>query len=482
MTRLEIPAVSITVTMLRGTQITSQLATGRIVQPRPPRDPKRRWGRPARKVFSGACPAYEYVESFSPHPRGFPDIVSLRNLRLTSKAFNQSATRVLFRCCRLSWYPASDSPSSLENHLVSSLGDSPLCSVVKRFYLDFARGKTYPPRDLFALVEKKTASSAKSFISAQAVAQALPNIFEHLSELESLEVIVGGLNGQWRSQAEGWVVGGESHPASAPALDIQLISDFTTAFARCLAAPKFRNLTTLHLALPCTYNFIEVQKVVPDTFWMSLKVLFLQVTDATGQYGSKYYLPDIQGGYPDSNLQTKYPNIKHAHGVFDIVTKCNGLKTLGILGTHILDGNLLDWKPLSNGLESLYLERVQFSKENLIKLLSPASHLTTDSSRLTKAWFSDVDLTSGTWSDVFSHLSLCPNFWYFNPGNLRYARNEEVRHIRATNGRLWEDSRNLWSHHPMDEPSLKRLMRRIVREAGGRDSYPNGYQEQWVYM
>lgn len=310
--------------------------------------------------------------------------------------------------------------------------------------------------------------------------QSLIKMVENLSKLQFLDMAIGS---PWESTCEryGWV--GEILPASAPQADIELISSFANKVASCLSLPAMENLTTLRLALPSTYNFIEVGRGVPDSVWKRLKLLFLDVMDATGPGRSKQYLTyDRNGGHPPSNLQERYPNAEHAHGVFDIVAKCTNLDTLGIWGSHILDANLLEWRPASKGLKSLYLKRIKISAPNLIRLLSPSRGLPLSQSHLAKVWLADVDLTSGTWSDIFSHLTICPLQWYLNPSDLSYTPDGESARLRYENSRPYEDRSVLWSLHPLDEATLKRLIRKRVKEAGGRDFYPNKYMEMQAIL
>jgi hypothetical protein len=222
---------------------------------------------------------------------------------------------------------------------------------------------------------------------------------------------------------------------------------------------------------------VELSLAVHDAFLNCLKHLFLGITDATGPGGSKDYLhwaneeEDGDDGFPQPNLQEIYPNVEYAYGLFDLVSRCLNLKSLGLSGTHILDGNLLDWKPVSHGLKDLYLHRVKFSSAKLIQLLSPSKNLTLKSSMLSRLWFEDVDLTAGEWSEVFDHLCKCSSLSYLNPHNMGYSRDGESSHLRMWSGRPWEDWMNLWSEHPPDKDGLVEVMDMLIERARGREDY-----------
>jgi hypothetical protein len=436
----------------------------------------RRGGRPPRRVYTGSIYHHEWVEGYSTSPRCAPDLPSLRNLRLTSKAFHQAATRILLLCSTISWSPGYPLKKyePLHHYLLSGAS---LCSEIKRFRLAFGGSLS----DFVRWNDKKDDILLSQPLHITDIAiRSLPIALGNLVGLEFLDVSIGPFSGQWKSTCERHDWEGQILPASAPHVEIELISLFTNQMASCLKSPSMEHLTTLRLALPSTHNFVEIGTGVPDTLWSKLKLLFLDVTDATGQGGSKSYDDYVQMGYPSSNLQHEYPNNLHAHGIFDIVGKCTNLDTLGICGTHILDGNLLQWKPMSKGLKSIYLERIEFSAPNLIKLLSPAKETPLSESHLSKVWLADVDLTSGTWSDIFAHLTVCPSHWYLNPSNLSYSKHGESEQWRGWNNRPWENHSCLWSEYQLDEPNLKRLMRKRVGEAGGRDFYPDHYMEQQI--
>jgi hypothetical protein len=434
-------------------------------------------GRGPRKTRHGSIYPHEWLENYSPHSRGTPDYSSLRNLRLTSKDFCQAATRVLFRCAFVVWFQGLHKPASdgLRDTLLSN---GLICSSIKKFVLDFGGAQR-------GFMNVQADDLVKHQLDSMSCAiESLPLVLKNLPGLEYLDV---SISGQWCSARATTTIEGQIVPPKPLCVDIELIKVLTNNLAVSLNTSSLGHLTTLRLALPATYNFVEIEKLVSNRIWSNLKLLFLDITDATGPGGSKLHpswTMDAAGGdegYLPSNLQRIYPNAKHADIIFNIIGKCSNLETLGLWGTHILDGNLLEWKTSYRGLKSLYLKRTKFSAANLIKLLSPSQALPLSLSHLAKVWLSDVDLTSGTWSDVFDHLALCPAHWYLNAENLRYSYGGDSESLRSSEGRPWEDNSNLWSLHDMDLPSFKRLMRQRVRESGGRDNYPNQYYEQLIF-
>lgn len=257
----------------------------------------------------------------------------------------------------------------------------------------------------------------------------MPEIFERLTNLKSLTVI----SDSWVSIYHGR---GEEY---APTLDITLISSLAEVIAGSMRTTNFEHLTELKLSLPCSENFLSISKAMPERLAHRLKKLFLAYTDATGPNGSNNYLHessethDGDDNYPLSNLQEEYPNPQYTYAMFNIVSQCPNLQVLGLVGTHFLDGNLLDWKSKATSLESILISRMNITSKNLIKLLSPpAHHLTMDSSVLTNIELEWVDLTDGLWEEVFKHLTTCPRLAYLNPKDLSYARNGRSAHFSMT--------------------------------------------------
>ncbi|TVY43157.1 hypothetical protein LOCC1_G004641 [Lachnellula occidentalis] len=403
---------------------------------------------------------------------GTNDVASLRNLRLTSKLFSQAATHALFKSstvrwpCQITYESKPSSRFSDLNKALSSAFTTPthgLLPLIKNLEVSFSQDN----KDQFTVQGPAGTKDKERCQESREILGKLPVALGNLLKLESFCFRIGW----WECEYDG------SGPGSAPELDLQLLTSTIHNVAIGISALSF--LTCLDLALPCTHNFVELSNLVPVAVFSGLRQLHMEITDATGPGGSKDYLiwADEDGDNDEevsfSNLQQQYPNVEHAHGLFDIVEKCGNLQHLSIKGSQFLDGNLLHWTPASIGLQSVFLSRVKINSENLIKLLSPGMGMVLQSSPLSKVFLSDVDLTAGTWASVFEHLSLCPELSYLKPEDLSYTRDGESSDLKEFPGRAWEDCANLWSRNEEDEEELIRLVKILVKRAGGRHKYPS---------
>ncbi|KAE8445438.1 hypothetical protein EG329_013451 [Mollisiaceae sp. DMI_Dod_QoI] len=288
-----------------------------------------------------------------------------------------------------------------------------------------------------------------------------------MSEIESLSIFTG----LWQSRFIG-----RTGDAYAPDINITLLEFFMEQLSHTLSTDSFSCLTGLQLSLPCTHDFLVLGKALPESLLLRIKRLFLAVMDATGPGGSRQYTrwTDAHGDgdtrYPLSNLQQRYPNREYTYAMFDIAARCQNLEILGLECSHRLDCDLLSLS--TSKLSSLYLQRMTASVSKLIELLSPST--------LSRLWIEGIELTSGTWAEVFIHLQNCEKLEYLNPSNCSYARGGSSIHLRAWNGRLWEDTTNLWSIHAPDESTLVNLVERLTEKAGGRENYPDLNMEQSV--
>jgi hypothetical protein len=397
---------------------------------------------------------------FNPPPR--TDVQNLRQLRLVCKAFNHAASRVLFTSACVLWWPGPGGifgASKTQNSTImqSIQGETKVVPAMIKNLSIMLLGNC----NVFTLSEGKNHENETK--EPRRFIENLPQILPWITEIETLQVDTG----HWKSSYTGWEGDG-----FAPSIDIPLLTAFTDSLCNSFRGTSYPRLTNLHLSLPCSYNFVSLSNAMPNAFLQGLKSLSLRITDATGPGGSKEYMSwaeersDGDENFPSSNLQQQFPNRQHVSGIYDIVSRCTSLDVLGLHCTHHLDGNMI--LPPTD-LKGLYLARIKIHPDNLIKLL------TTSIERL---WLQEIELLAGTWELVFKHLLSCKSLVYFNPENLTYARGGASFNLRAWNGRICEDTRNLWTVSDEDDVSLERLVMSLVKKAGGRKYYPNRECEQ----
>lgn len=284
--------------------------------------------------------------------------------------------------------------------------------------------------------------------------QRLPELLHKLPRLESFEVRLPGWASGWDGMHDGWT----------SKLDLPKLADLIQSLVNGFRAASFECLSDLRLSLSCTHDFVELSQVLSDTPWNRLRNLLLEVTDSSGAGGSKDYLgwwsegDDGDWGFPFTNLQEEYPNSNYSFGIFDIVARLPGLESLGIIGTHLLNGDALTWEPKSGGLKFLFLQRVKISAENLIRLLSPSSRSSLDLTVLEKVWLEQVELMAGTWAEVFDHLRLCQRLSSLRVRNLAYCRDGLSAHLRKYWASPFKENTDIWSRHYADYESWSKLM------------------------
>jgi hypothetical protein len=219
---------------------------------------------------------------------------------------------------------------------------------------------------------------------------------------------------------------------------------------------------------------------------MQLQHLHLEYTDSTGQAGSIYYTQhaedheeDEDDNMPFSNLQHRFPNTDHMNDMCKFVSRCRCLKSLSLVGTQCLDLESLNWRPASSGLENVLLSRAVVTSATLLALLSSCNTLVSKTVALDMR---EVRLWDSTWGAIFDRLASTPPLRDIYVSDLHYDTYGESAGRRSGNGRLWEDSRVLWSDEENDGLSLRKLIER-VEERGGRsgietDGLPGGSDDE----
>ncbi|KAF2652027.1 hypothetical protein K491DRAFT_681671 [Lophiostoma macrostomum CBS 122681] len=269
--------------------------------------------------------------------------------------------------------------------------------------------------------------------------------------------------------------------STAPKVHLSMIDELRQTVLGLFKSPSpyLETVTDLQLALPCTYDFTVVSEVIPSDLLNRLRHLRLQVVDATGAYGHRWYgnISYDEANIENSNLQEAYPNGDHSSGIQSIVRRCTNLKTLGVSVAQEVHLDLAAWTPNGGGLETLYLHRTTHTAEELIRIMSPA-HDFRGADRLYAIWLEEVVLKSGTWLQVFTHLLARPSFSYLRVDNLGYDKHGASSHLWETPDYPTEESEHIWSLSKTDHTSLNRLVRHLIAKAGGQDLYPSEMNEQ----
>jgi hypothetical protein len=233
---------------------------------------------------------------------------------------------------------------------------------------------------------------------------------------------------------------------AADCYDMQALSEITRTIQNGLQMPVFNHLMDLRLRLPSTWYVGQLANVITQEKRDRLKHLYLEIVDESGCCGSNRYTvsqdldDEVVNGeveddyyYPRSNVQWEYPNRKHQNGLWDLVSSCPNLESLGIKCTHFLDLDQLNWQksPNSRGLRVLSLERVWASVSTILHLLQP--HPSTKSTaHLRRIMLKEVKLKedSENWSEIFQYLNRdCPQLDFSSLYNLSYfAAHENYEH------------------------------------------------------
>ncbi|CZR65670.1 uncharacterized protein PAC_15570 [Phialocephala subalpina] len=357
-----------------------------------------------------------------------PDVETLKDLCLVSKAFNLAATTVLFRNTRSLWTPrCAYWWLQSRNSLSLSLPPKYVKNLDIQLHTFFAKSAAHEQTN----EDREISASVGKFID---------DLSEGLNSVGGLRSLYIN-TGSWKSRFIYDSYGVRTGDTRAEDVDMEHLTSFLNQLCKSFSTPSsFSHLTELRLSFPSSYDFVALGKIIPGSFLQQLKALGLAVADATGPGGSSSYLAqsdldsDGDDRFESSNLQKLYPNKQYAHAI------------------------------------SFFLCRMIISASKLVELLSPSA--------LSRLWIHDVELTSGSWDEVFDHLQKCDNLEYLNPSNCSYARGGSSIHYRDWNVREWEDTNNLWSTHERDGTTLVKLVESLVEKAGGRAKYPDMNIEQ----
>ena len=275
----------------------------------------------------------------------------------------------------------------------------------------------------------------------------LPTFLSNLKSLTSLEVKFP----PWDVNAEG----GGHEP-----IDVVTVERLVNGIAHSLHQP-FEYLNSLYLNLLCTHDVYHLSKSLPESTKVKLNHLHIVIKDSTGPGGSDEYLQEREMDDGDdeeenedtlsiSDLQKKFPNARYMFAILDLLRDCPNLTALGLTGTHFLDCTNLS--QASGKLEIIILERVRISAEKLLQLILPSLP---GPCKLRYLWLRTVELTAGTWNDVFQTLILHTHaLSILRISSLGYYRFGESKHLRVQNVRRYQSANEIWTVDESDRESL----------------------------
>lgn len=311
--------------------------------------------------------------------------------------------------------------------------------------------------------------SSKTFLQASFLIENLPDLLKSMCQLQYLQLETP----IWRSRSE--------PTPYAPDLDCVMLAALTRGLIDGLVTANLEGLRTLDLKLPCTHDFSDISRKLPDSICSRLRHLCIGITDATGENGDRDYTThatkerDNDDYHPASNLQKQYSNGVYNDGVFDFIARCPNLLALEVSGTRYLDGSVL---VLPDSVETLKIRRIRFDALYLATLLSQVS----------RVYLDDVELTAGVWNDIWKVLLLCPSLTYLETRFCTYARSNP----HAATVRDWllrcdskPDIVTSIDDAYGEYEGLHKVIKALIKKADGRKFYPaqytvlDGLDDQW---
>ncbi|KAK7222428.1 hypothetical protein V2G26_010431 [Clonostachys chloroleuca] len=173
---------------------------------------------------------------------------------------------------------------------------------------------------------------------------------------------------------------------------------------------------------------------------------------------------------PPSRLQLYKPNRHYQDSIWEFISSCHNLTSLGVKATHYLDLRHLTRESYTrlNGLKELYLSRVYVNNESILRLLLPEGWYKTTSASLQNLTLEDVKMYSdgGTWCQVMQFLwDHCANLKYFSLSRLSYFCDHPRTCPRDQLHR--EPAGVIATRNEEDIDSARRIVERILQREGG---------------
>ncbi|CAH0058255.1 unnamed protein product [Clonostachys solani] len=257
----------------------------------------------------------------------------------------------------------------------------------------------------------------------------------------------------------------------------------------------FTYLQDLRVSLLGTYNvrgyLFGMSQVARDR----LKNLFIGITDAMGAAGCHEYISksrgeteDLDGTVyesretvvktPPSHLQLYKPNRRYQDNLWEFISSCHNLTSLGVKATHYLDLRNLTRKGYArlNGLSELYLSRVYVDEKSILRLLLSEKWDKTTPASLQNLTLEVVKMhvDGGTWCQVMQVLwDHCTNLNYLSLSMLSYF----LSHPRAwsLDERYYGSEEIIATRSEEDIDSVRRIVDRFLEREGGILNCPEVY-------
>ncbi|CAH0027018.1 unnamed protein product [Clonostachys rhizophaga] len=443
------------------------------------------------------------------------DLEAVCNIRLVSLAWYYSATKLLER--HLSWHLNLDSDYSLAKvrHLcVDEVGVGrllPTRNIVRRLRILPIKTSIAPDRIKYEKIEgrpteeellqwpKDGAAAYRRFarfcisdvsgeearkrsIAMMAVYDMFHCFLKSLVHIESFDIAFPQAHVNVDDQC-------------AESYNFDVIRGLSREFEYGLRKEAFACLQDLRVSLPGTYNVKAYLSGMSQAARDKLKNLFIGITDATGAAGCHEYsrspwnrTEDLDGTVhdsrgtvlkiPPSRLQLYKPNRHYQDHVWEFISSCHNLTSLGVRATHYLDLRNLTRESYSrlNGLKELYLSRVYVDKESILKLLLPKEWDHTTPASLGNLTLEDVKmhLDGGTWCQVMQFLwDHCADLNYVSLLRLSYF----CEHPRAwPRGYAYRvPAGTIATRNEEDIDSVRRIVERFLQREGGILTCPDVY-------
>ncbi|CAG9991070.1 unnamed protein product [Clonostachys byssicola] len=435
------------------------------------------------------------------------------NIRLVSLAWYCSATKLLER--HMSWHLDLDSDYSLakiRQLCVDEVGVGrllPTRSIVRRLKVLPIKTSIAPNSMAYERIEgqateeellqwpKDSAAAYRRFArycysnanGEEARLSLLRRFLESLIYIESLDIAFPEANVLWVDQrAESYIM--------------DIVRRLSREVRYGLGTEAFACLQDLRVSLPGTYDVKFYLSGMSQAARDRLKNLFIGIQDATGAAGCHEYIrhpwtrtEDLDGTVldsrgtvlqnPPSRLQLYRTNRHYQYHVWEFISSCHNLTSLGVKATHYLDLRNLTQESYSrlHGLKELYLSRVYVDMKSILRLLLPKEWDKTTPASLQNLTLADVKMhpDGGTWCQVMQFLSdHCANLDYLSLSRLSYFCDHPRACPRDQMHR--KPAEIIATRNEEDIESARRIVERFLRREGGILNYPDVYLHMAVEL